>query len=375
MSEWPFHARIPLTETLQWQTDVIQAKSSEQRIALRAIPRRILQLTHRFDQPTFKVARSLMRFGLSFLTPDWPLFVRLPTVPAGESVVVPVDTTSTFLSTGQAHLRSGDRWQTVSITSMAADSITLGSVSDEMPTPIIAPLVQTHAPGGLDGSRSAGGFVTASVEMHIHSGADIAASSFPQYAGIDVMTDCPAVGGGAFDEPLSWDLTVIDNVMNAPDYLVNRDWPNALYQIRWVMRDVQQRHQLRRWFYSLRGRQKAFWLPHFGKDFVLAQSVAANTTTITVKRPVDGPAPVLTTPFHIRIASPDAVFFRQVDQVTVGADTINLVMSANLGVVVSEQEGSISVMQRVRLNTDRVEMEYGGADVVTAAVTCIEVPD
>jgi len=46
---WPFPAQTPVTEVLEWSTDVLVTEAAEQRIALRTGPRSTLTLSHILD--------------------------------------------------------------------------------------------------------------------------------------------------------------------------------------------------------------------------------------------------------------------------------------------------------------------------------------
>ena len=46
---WPFAAQRPVTEVLEWSTDVLVTEAAEQRIALRTAPRSTLTFPHLID--------------------------------------------------------------------------------------------------------------------------------------------------------------------------------------------------------------------------------------------------------------------------------------------------------------------------------------
>ena len=70
---WAFPVRAPVTEVLEWSTDVLVTEAAEQRIALRTAPRSTLTLSHRLDAVGLAEAAELGRAGPleDWLLPLW----------------------------------------------------------------------------------------------------------------------------------------------------------------------------------------------------------------------------------------------------------------------------------------------------------------
>src|SRR6056297_1231814 len=102
---WPFPAQTPVTEVLEWSTDVLVTEAAEQRIALRTRPRSSLTLSHLLDAVGLAEAAELGRAGPrdDRILPLWHL-ARPATAPVGEAdLTVLVDATDgAFDGTAQA---------------------------------------------------------------------------------------------------------------------------------------------------------------------------------------------------------------------------------------------------------------------------------
>src|SRR6056297_1374374 len=92
---WPFPAQTPVTEVLEWSTDVLVTEAAEQRIALRIGPRSTLTLSHLLDAAGLAEAAELGRAGPldDWILPLWHL-ARPATAPVDAAdLTVFVDTT------------------------------------------------------------------------------------------------------------------------------------------------------------------------------------------------------------------------------------------------------------------------------------------
>ena len=80
MAIWPWQINGELIEANEWLTDVIRAKSSEQRFAQRQIPRQSFVFSHNFTEQGYNAARSIIRQNSSLQVPDWTLAVDVGSV-------------------------------------------------------------------------------------------------------------------------------------------------------------------------------------------------------------------------------------------------------------------------------------------------------
>jgi len=64
---WPYAPMDVMTERLQWLTDVLQARSAEQRICMREIPRRAFSMSHMMSAARYSEAQQTVREEEDFL--------------------------------------------------------------------------------------------------------------------------------------------------------------------------------------------------------------------------------------------------------------------------------------------------------------------
>ncbi|MFN3674219.1 MAG: hypothetical protein ACK4VM_20135, partial [Bosea sp. (in: a-proteobacteria)] len=144
-----------MTETLEWLTDVIRAKATEQRIALRAAPRRSYDFAHVLDAQQYASAQEMARRASEFLVPDWTQVVRLASVDPGSEVVIDFNDASclNFRAGAAAILwRSPGAWEVIEVAASGPAGIT-ASVSGTWRNVRLMPLRPAAAPDGLSAQR------------------------------------------------------------------------------------------------------------------------------------------------------------------------------------------------------------------------------
>lgn len=377
MQVWPFAPREEMTETLEWLTEVIRTQLSEQRIALRAAPRRSYGFSHVLDAQSYAAAQEMLRGSAGFLVPDWTQVARLMAVDAGADVEIAFDTACLDLRAGaQAILWSAPgAWEVIDVVAVAPSGIT-ATVARSWGKVRLMPLRPARAPDGLSAQRLTRHYASASIRLDITENTSHAATSYPQYRGHDVMTDCPRIGGGGLDEGVVWPVEVVDNELGRVVALRERAVPDASFTMRWRVFGVCAIAGLRAWLHSRRGRQKAFWLSSRGRDFVPLVDVSAAATTVTVQA-LPGLAALARQSFDVELVTmTGAVIRRRVISWSADfAGRVVLQLDAAVGVTVQvSQVRRLSWLRCVRFNADRIELTHRAAGGVEVAIPCLEVP-
>ncbi|MDX1820067.1 MAG: hypothetical protein R3197_04145 [Paracoccaceae bacterium] len=377
---WPFPAAQEITEVLEWRTDVLTSRAGEQRIALRPHPREIVTFRHRLDALGMARAAELARAGFAG---DWhvPLW-HMALLPVADLVQ---GATEILLDTGLSDFRSGElaaitvdgrEAAAVSIASVLADRLILAEpLVLQLPSPMVAAPRITVAPiragvltSAIEVARRRQGDGTVTTSFLLRDAPDITAPVLPTYLGRPVQTDPSLVR-----RPLSASLR------RAVEYVDNGFGPVVVEPLRDVFERGETitlkaqgpaaRHGLRRWLWSLRGRQASFWLPTWGRELQLRAAMTSGSTLMRV-------APVASLPAYvgraILLEMPTALRFRTITAaIAEGADH-RLTLSSNLGEPVSLTT-KVHVLTAMRADADRVEIQHGAvASEVTLPV--IEVP-
>lgn len=294
----------PVTERLEWLTDVMQSRSlAEQRRALRLTPRRYFEFVINpvdsvrslFDQWMHRISDERM------LLPLWHDRGKLTEAALATDTRIELDTRwMEFEEGGTAVLYGGPfRYEPVAIVSVDDTGIDLDTalINDWPEGTAVFP--SRRAIMDIDASLSN---LTSRVgESSLTFTVD---SANPYTTGIEPL---PLVDG----TPL---VTIEPNRMDALEQTYGRvmgEFDSETGRIRrydenlrsfqtqfynWRAVGREQHHRLRQTLYRLKGRQKAVWLPSFNRDIVLADDLTIGEGSVDIQKigyhilggPIDG---------------------------------------------------------------------------------------
>lgn len=377
---WPFPAAQEITEVLEWRTDVLQARAGEQRIALRPRPREIVTLRHRLDALGMARAAELARAGYvgDWLVPLWHMAAQpMADLVQGMSEI-PLDTTvSDFRSEELAGVAvDGGEAAPVSIATVEPDRLVLAEqLILQLPAMAVAARRITVAPirtgvltSAVEIARRRQGDGTVTASFLLRDAPDLAAPALPTYLGRPVQTDPSLLRG-----PLTAALR------RAVEYVDNGFGPVVLDQVRDVFergetvtlkaQGVASRNALRRWLWSLRGRQASFWLPTWGRELQLRGAMTAGSVLMRVAPVADLGAYVGRA---VMLELPGGLRFRTITAAVVDGPDHRLTLSSTLGEPVAIGT-KVHFLTLVRADADRIEIGHSPvASEVTLPV--VEVP-
>lgn len=369
---WPFPAQTPVTEVLEWSTDVLVTEAAEQRIALRTSPRSTLTLSHLLDASGLAEAAELGRARPldDWILPLWHL-ARPATAPVDETdLTVVVDATDGAFDGAALAIIAGNGGgaHLIEIAAVLPDRLELSAAAGvSLVHAIVAPIGTAFLarPVEIDRRRQGLGTVTASFTLRL-SDSSAAASPYPQHNGLDVLT-VPAVLRQPLAETLGQTVEAIDNAFG----------PVVLEPI---LTHVQRRSTItlidrgparrirRHWLLSLRGRQRAFWLPTWGRELVLQGTATSGATSIVVAPLAD---PSVWIGRHLMIDHPTGPVFREITAATWDALGIRLtIVAPGKSVALGTP---IHLLMKVRSDADRIELTHG-PNRTELALPLIETP-
>ncbi|MCC5989495.1 MAG: hypothetical protein JJT95_17635 [Pararhodobacter sp.] len=378
---WPFLAAQEITEVLEWRTDVLQARAGEQRIALRPRPREIVTFRHRLDALGMARAAELARaaFAGDWHVPLWHLALQPGGDLAQGATEILLDTElSDFRGGGLAAIAvDGGAAVPVEIANVWPDRLILAEpMVVQLPSPTVAGLRITVAPVragiltsavGIARRRQSDGKVTAS--FLLRDASDLTAPVLPAYLGRPVQTD-PSLLRRPLAASLRRGVEYVDNGFGPVAVEPMRDVFERGETITLKAQGPIARHALRRWFWSLRGRQASFWLPTWGRELQLRAAMTSGSVLMRVA-PVAKLAAYVGRP--IMLEMPGALRFRTINAAIEDGPDHRLTLSSNLGEPVPLTT-KVHFLTAMRANADRFEIRHGAvASEVTLPV--IEVPE
>lgn len=362
---WPFPAAQEITEVLEWRTDVLQSQAGEQRIALRSRPREIVTFQHRCDALGMARAAELLRAGFvgGWRVPLWHMAVQ-PTADVVQGATeIAVDTGVADFWAGEAVAIAVDGRDAslAEIADIATDRLILVEpLGVQLPTPTVAAARITVAPvraGVLSAPieiarrRQNDGMVTAT--FLLRDAPDLSAPVMPTYLGRPVQTD-PSLTRSPITASLRRAVEYVDNGFGPVVVEPLRDLFERGEAFTLKAQGAAERWALRRWLWSLRGRQASFWLPTWGRELQLRAAMTSGSTLMHVV-PVAGLAGYVGR--AILIEMPSGLRFRTINAAVADGVDHRLTLSSSLGESVAIGT-KVHFLTLVRSDADRVEIRH-----------------
>ena len=363
---WTFPAAEAVNEVLEWRTDVLQARTGEQRIALRSLPREIVTFRHRCDARTIARAVELVRAGFAeeWSVPLWHM-AQQPMVDLVQGdLEIAIDTSvADFRAGGFAAIAlDGGDGVLVAIDSIQADRLILVEpLILAVPATMVAARRITVAPvragvlaSGVEIERRRQNDGTVSATFLLRDAAALMAPVLPSYLGYPVQTD-PSLTRAPITASLRRAIEYVDNGFGPVVIEPLRDVFERGETITLKAQGPAERWALRRWLWSLRGRQASFWLPTWGRELQLQAAMTSGSAQMRVA-PVAGLTACVGR--KILLEMPSGSRFRTITAAVAEGPVHRLTISSNLGepVVIGTK---VHFLTLVRSDSDRVEIQHG----------------
>lgn len=390
----PFMPQRPLTEALEWRTDILESfDGNEQRIRARNLPRQLFEMRYLESSDRARSAllnRILGHQGSPFAIPVWhfgrPL---LQDASIGQSTI--------FLDTTFADFRPSTAdeqsllilWR--SSTDFEVVQIAEAGVSDTQ-IDLERNLEQNHSAGitevvpvqvmisqdPVEWDLTPNGVLTLNAKWLAFETTDLAADDgdLTIYRGLPVLTGFNFVNDG-LSESYADKYELFDNATGEfralrrrtiGEYRSNKGFETDTAEDAWTLRQL---------IYALRGQQRTFWMPTWRNDFEVLDTIGPSDLDITVSEAAHSRFIAGTEPFSsLMVLLRDGTqFFRQITGASEGApgeETISI--DNSLGQAVNPGDIQlVSFLYRARLGSDRVAFTHRHKGVVSVRTPIIGV--
>lgn len=225
------------------------------------------------------------QFPGSFMVPDWAFFSRV-SASAGATALSFDNTSPAIENGGDAVIIQGDEYEELNVNGSSAGGITLAApLSQDYQNGIVAPLIECSASEGMEATRTVLPFRDAQIEWNSYTGEDIGErdSTITEHRGFPVLTECSRLGDGSIPAGLVRPFDVVDNGIATPFFDTTTENPVQLFGAAWQPQTRADAYALRRFFYSLKGRQQCFWVPDMNRGLTLAANIANGAGSITIR--------------------------------------------------------------------------------------------
>ena len=377
---WPFIPRAGWSESLSWKTDIIQSFGKEQRIAIQTAPRQSLAFQHHLNPREFSRAKAIATDWAHrvFGVPVWGERTKITSLPAG-AVFIPFSTAYADYRNGGlvALWESNESVEAAEIDTVAPNGLNLKRpLTRAFANVFVAPLRLCRAFSGFDFSRRTNASNDLALEFDATDNVALPADPSVTYRGYPVLDYCPLIVT-PLEERISRAIDVFDNEQGRRDVEVTSNWASRRYTVAMRKGSRAAVWSIRQWLHSRRGRQKAFWLPSFNRDAVLAQPTGVNPATLTINHIGFGRFYHSSLDLLIWLTNGTKHYVQVVDSVidVNGNEVLALSTAITSPGIDPTDVRQISIISLVRLDADVVKISYDDAGYATMTVSAIGVPD
>lgn len=366
-----------VTEKLEWKTNILQTRVSEQRIGLRTAPRQFLSFGFVLTDSSLSDIKTASQ---DFVYRAWgcPMWHEQDRVTVTEgATIISIDTTTADYRDGGLLML----WESENNTAaLEIDTVTDTTITLKYPAEqdwidaIITPLRISYMTNGVNISRMGARLNSMSIDFRIADNITLTSTAtYPTYKGYDVLADGNIIMSD-ISERIIRPIIEFDNGSGPVVIETTQDYNRLGKTVGKLTQGRQELWDWRTWLHSRYGKQKAFWLPTWVADFTVLTDVTEFDTFLDVR--TTGATTFSTVPFYIMIRLNDgSIFYRDVTNVEDLGTYERLTIDLAIGVVSVSDIDLVCLMSLCRFDSDNIEIMHNSTNYTTSNVPAIEVPD
>lgn len=374
-----FKPLIGFTEKIEWITDIINAYSAEQRIAVRTAPRIQYDVRNYLNEKDFKEIRaiSLSWTNKNWLMPLWLDYTEIASISPADTQILFDTTTAEYLPNKYVAIIYQNRDVSyLVVNTVLPDRLIFSTPINISGTNVkICPVKKVRMINGITFNRGALNKNFSSCTFETVEQNDISdVGSYTQYKSLDVLLDCQPVLSG-INEKILKSEDIFDNGAGIVEYDSKQSYLTRTMTCNFITKTKQTRINLRKFLHRMKGRRGSFWLPTFNNDIVLNQNISSSQTYMLVDAFgygyfYDG----ITSDFVIQMKNGTNYFNRILsssrDQIE---ERFELETSFGVAINIADIK-RIMFIHKVRLDSDSVEFNYIVHQIMQTSIPVKEIP-
>lgn len=358
---WPLVPHPEITESLDWLTAVRRSATSEMRDALRDAPRQ--RLNYRFTRSgDFQAIETLFRSNPlgDWSIPVWHESSKAGTVQATDTELN-VDLNASWSS--QALIFGGkDNWQIVEIQSIGASLSLTASVGAAYANPTVVPLTTAVLEGGLSANRLNRRHTEVSLNFLSRDQLSLSGSGYLTHDGLPYFNCANSVLRPLFGNVIQ-EHQLVDGRTGSFDLIATRDLVVGSYMVDLTISNRSELMSFRRFLGDMRGRDRSFWIPAWNGRFQPITPLQAGASSAIIDPLYDNLSDY--TARVVKIGNE----FRSITSATQVGNRHQVNFAA-----ISAAATFGRILQRVRLDTDRLTFQHRRGLASSCNFLVVEVP-
>lgn len=374
---FPYKPTQDFNESFEWFTDVIKSKSTEQRIALRDVPRLLLSYNFVLSSAEYSRLKAISNKWLNqvFAVPYWPDKTFVGNVNES-STSINLDTSlKDFRSNDLIFVFNEDVFEAVEVLTVSSSSIQLARpFRITILNAYVVPLRYARLSGELTISRGSDQLIWCKALFIVQRNALSASiSQFTKFLNTPVLLD-DVYNTSPIDHSISRESEWFDNNSGKQSVESLLDYNTATQNLNVNVFSKIKLNQYKGFFGYLKGRQKTFFFPSKNSDLKLVSDIGAGSNSLTVESVnYENYFSVSYISIHLKNGS---IIFKRVNSGSSNSSIDVLTVSEVFSVGISKADVEmICFMSLVRLDTDTVKFKHLSNNIVDISFTTVEVPD
>ncbi len=386
---WPYGPSwdTPVTETLQWLTNILRAyDGSEQRRALRTKARR--SFSYQFKTMRDQSARmENLLWGWQnrvYALPVWTDKSKLTNDQSASLVIDVATDTFSFTAGGLAVIYQDSKlYEVVEILSVQPTSLTLvrESLMDWSKGTTVMPMLLGHLPTAVPTLRRSSQAVVGTLSFQCDPGVTdsyLPVAAAPTiYDGLEVITRQPNWAGG-IDNTFEYLFDALDQQTGVLRWDTTEEFPRITRAYSWLLNGRTQIRNFRSMLGRLHGQQKALRIPSWHDDFKVTRVIGASDVGLYVAdnefRLMVG---VDTTRDRLMIRMKNgATYYRRITGISTDEADVILTLDSALGVAYNVTDfKTVHLLMKSRLATDQIDIIWHTDRAATVDTTFTTIKD
>ena len=375
---WHYKPKYPFKERFEWKTDIITSFKGEQRIRLRDSGRQGIAFTSVISSTDYTKAKALAFQWVHrvFGVPVWIDMRLVGTINAG-AMSINVDTTNADFRADDIILiwSSNDSFEALETTNISASLIDLKSpVINSYSNAYAIPIRYANALNGLTFSRDADLLIQVEGDFTVKNNVNLSASiGLPTYKGKQVFIDT-VLSSEASTDRYTRSIDVFDNGSGPIDVDIKADWTSIVTKVSLNAFGSESVWRYKNFLHSLYGRQKTFFIPSWHDDFHIIDDIGSTAASIRIQN--IGFDLYYSNQFIFIELVGGTYYFGKITGSNVDVDNsevLTLEESFGVQILVSSIKRA-GILKHVRLDTDKIDMNYSVALEMNVSFPVKEVP-
>lgn len=372
-----FPPQREFSEILEWKTEILSAKSSEQTICLRPVPRTFLEYDYIFNKYELDIATSIFRNSLNgeIDLPLWHQSDNIGALTVGQNTFTLNTIINRYYQVGQkAFISEYDNsiFEEVTISTVNSGSIVTETISNNYQSAYIMPKYNFYIDGDLRYRKTSSDYINASASFHTAFDFQIPEeNSYSSFLDSFILDD-KQITSGTTEDRLEKLIEEFDNVAGNINKQSIKTFNKYYTSYEWLLKTESDIWKFKKFGNYIKGRNKSFYLPRWLKDFEPSRQIDALSQYIYVKKgkyyDIDYFGPLT-----VQLNDNSVYHFNSIAIENYDSVEDRFVLDSNAGVTIPLSDVKmITRTTKSRVDSDRLEFSYKTKNVAKVKLAISE---